>query len=80
MEEYDRNLVIIELWCSIFNSRLYKTYFTIVPQDTHNNCHCSYQARQTRPNSGGVAEGHPRFDKGGVAIIIYFLRVKNITL
>ena len=27
------------------------------------------QARQTRPNSGGVAEGHPRFDKGGVAII-----------
>ena len=27
------------------------------------------QARQTRPNSGGVAEGHPRFDKGRVAII-----------
>ena len=27
------------------------------------------QARQTRPNSGGVAEGHPIFDKGGVAII-----------
>ena len=26
------------------------------------------QERQTRPNSGGVAEGHPRFDKGGVAI------------
>ena len=24
-----------------------------------------YQARQTRPNSGGVAEGHPRFDKRG---------------
>ena len=23
------------------------------------------QARQTRPNSGGVAEGHLRFDKGG---------------
>ena len=23
------------------------------------------QARQTRPNSGGVAEGYPRFDKGG---------------
>ena len=37
------------------------------------------QARQTRPNSGGVAEGHPRFDKGGVAIIFYFLRVKNTT-
>ena len=36
------------------------------------------QARQTRPNSGGVAEGQPRFDKGGVAIIFYFLRVKNI--
>ena len=29
---------------------------------------------------GGVAEGHPRFDKGGVAIIFfYFLRVKNRT-
>ena len=37
------------------------------------------QARQTRPNSGGVAEGHPRFDKGGVAIFFYFLRVKNRT-
>ena len=38
------------------------------------------QARQTRPNSGGVAEGYPRFDKGGgVAIIFYFLRVKNRT-
>ena len=32
-------------------------------------CDCPYcQARQTRPNSGGVAEGHPRIDKGGVAI------------
>ena len=37
------------------------------------------QARQTRPNSGGVAEGHLRFDKGGVAIIFYFLRVQNRT-
>ena len=37
------------------------------------------QARQTRLNSGGVAEGHPRFDKRGVAIIFYFLRVKNRT-
>ena len=41
----------------------------------------THQPRQTRPNSGGgVAEGHPiRFDKGGVAIIFYFLRVKNRT-
>ena len=34
------------------------------------------------PNSAkfrGVAEGQPRFDKGRVAIIFYFLRVKNIT-
>ena len=34
------------------------------------------------PNSAKfreVAEGHPRFDKGGVAIIFYFLRVKNVT-
>ena len=37
------------------------------------------QARQTRPNSGRVAEGQPRFDKGGVAIFFYFLRVKNRT-
>ena len=37
------------------------------------------QARQTRPNSGGVAEGQPRFDKEGVAIIFYSLRVKNRT-
>ena len=28
---------------------------------------------------GGVAEGQPRFDKGGVAIIFHFLRVKDIT-
>ena len=40
---------------------------------------CMRQARQTRPNSGGVAEGHPRFDKGRVAIMFYFLRVKNRT-
>ena len=37
------------------------------------------ESRQTRPNSGGVAEGQPRFDKGWVAIIFYFLRVKNVT-
>ena len=34
------------------------------------------QARQTRPNSGGVAEGHARFDKGGVAIILAFYTLK----
>ena len=39
-----------------------------------------YQARQTRPNSGGVAEGHPRFDKGGgLQYFFYFLRVENRT-
>ena len=37
-----------------------------------------HHAHQTRPNSGGVAEGQPRFDKGGVAIFVYLLRVKNI--
>ena len=35
------------------------------------------------PNSansgGGVAEGWPRFDKGGIAVNFYFLRDKNIT-
>ena len=35
-----------------------------------------YQARQTRPNSGRVAEGHPRFDKGGVAIFFPFYALK----
>ena len=49
----------------------------IVLQELINLCYD--QARQTRPNSGGVAEGHPRFDKGGVAIIFYFLSVKNRT-
>ena len=34
------------------------------------------QARQTLPNSGGVAEGHPRFDKGGVAITFYKLKIE----
>ena len=42
-------------------------------------CVCNAQARQTRTKSGGVAEGHPRFDKGGVAIMFYFLHVKNRT-
>ena len=37
-----------------------------------------HHAHQTRPNSGGVTEGQPRFDKGGVAIFFYLLRVKNI--
>ena len=44
--------------------------------DIHNY---NTQARQTWPNLGGVAEGHPRFDKEGVAIIFSFLRVKNRT-
>ena len=39
------------------------------------------QVRQTRPNSGGgVAEGQPRFDKGGVAIIFYTLKFKILLL
>ena len=31
----------------------------------------AYMARRAKlgPNPGGVAEGHPRFDKGGVAIM-----------
>ena len=42
-------------------------------------CNVIYQARQTQPNSGGVAEGSQVSTKWGVAIIFYFLRVKNIT-
>ena len=40
------------------------------------NYNNQYQARQTRPNSGGVAEGHPRFDKEGVAITFYALKIE----
>ena len=49
-----------------------KIYCTFVLKDNFNH----NQARQTRPNSGGVAEGHPRFDKGGVAIIFTFYALK----
>ena len=34
------------------------------------------QARQTRPNSGGVAEGHPRFDKGALQYFFTFYALK----
>ena len=33
-------------------------------------------ARQTRPNSGGVAEGQPRFDKGGLQYFFIFYTLK----
>ena len=52
---------------------------TVRPGELTINLYIYKQARQTRPNSGGVAEGHPRFEKGGVTIIFYFLRAKNIT-
>ena len=38
--------------------------------------HYFLQARQTRPNSGGVAEGHPKFDKRGVANFFNFYALK----
>ena len=55
-----------------------------IPLDSHNdhNQIPNGQWQSGAPNSAkfrGVAEGHPRFDKGGVAIIFYFLRVKNRT-
>ena len=31
------------------------------------------QERQTRPNSGGVAEGQPSFNKGGGGCNIFFI-------
>ena len=34
------------------------------------------QARQTQPNSGGVAEGQPRFDKGGLQYFFTFYALK----
>ena len=40
----------------------------------------SEQARQTRQNSGGVAEGYPRFDKGGVAVFFFTFRRIKITV
>ena len=38
------------------------------------------QARQTRQNSGGVAEGQPGFDKGGVAIFFFTFYAIKISL
>ena len=42
------------------------THYTTTTHYTHYATRTYSQARQTRPNSGGVAEGHPRFDKGGL--------------
>ena len=53
--------------------------YTYAHKHIHIHRHTYMHARQTRPNSGGVAEDHPRFNKGGVAIIFHFLRVKNRT-
>ena len=39
----------------------------------------SRRAKLGQIQGGGVAEGQLSFDKGGVAIIVYFLRIKNIT-
>ena len=52
----------------------YMWVITII-MDYTEKCSISTQARQTRPNSGGVAEGQSRFDKGGVAIIFYALKI-----
>ena len=60
-------------------------YDNSLENSSHTNSHLLTGVHQaSAPNSakfrGGVAEGHPRFDKwGGVAIIFYFLRVKNRT-
>ena len=69
-------IVIISslLYVLICNGTKYKHKLNLYTKHNYN-----IQARQTRPNSGGVAEGHPRFDKGGVAIIFYLLRVKSRT-
>ena len=37
------------------------------------------RAKLDKIQGGGVAEGQPRFDKGGVAAIFLLLRDKNIT-
>ena len=58
---------------------IYITFFYAICVIVNGPEHPTYQARQTRPNSGGVAEVRPRFDKGGVAIVFYLLRVKNRT-
>ena len=69
-QKCNNNVIIFYIDNKHFKTNIYKMLSTILQ---------NVQARQTRPNSGGVAEGHPRFDKGGVAIIFYFLRVKNRT-
>ena len=65
--------------CLLYLNRSQRNICYNHDQITDNQGIVRHQARQTRPNSGGVAEGHPRFDKGGVAIIFYFLLVKNRT-
>ena len=66
--------VYIDFFC-----RAYKSFFcrfvSLYKINLLKNIYCSrsiLQARQTRPNSGGVAKGHPRFDKGGGGCNIFF--------
>ena len=61
--------------------------FQNFPEIVINDLYClcfqnNYTSRRAKLGQiqGGVAEGHPRFDKGGVVIFFYFLRVKNRTL
>ena len=72
-----RAVQIICLYCKIININFCQSAKIKIP--LYAFIYIYTQARPTRTNSGGVAEGHPRFDKGGVAIIFYFLRVKNRT-
>ena len=51
--------------CSIKTTSLHRWYTVLYASLVH-------QARQTRPNSGEVGEGHPRFDKGGVAFFTFY--------
>ena len=51
----------------------------IVDLDCTRNKLAYSKARQTRPNSRGVAEGHPRSDKGGgcnISFTFYVLKIE----
>ena len=61
----------------MINGYITKKVQSLITLSTYPTFHAD-QVRQTRLNSGGVAEGHPRFDKGGgLQYFFYFLRVKN---
>ena len=57
LNDFNISREIFQLYCK---KKYSEKFLKLILQKTS-----QHQARQTRPNSGGVAEGQPRFDKGG---------------